>query len=1209
MPWTDNQIDAIESTGGSVLVSAAAGSGKTSVLSERVIRMITREENPVPADKLLIVTFTNDAAAEMKQRINDKLNELLESDSCSSELIRQKQRFYNATISTIDSFCGSLVREYFHQLGISNDYRIADESELLLIKQKALDNTFARFYAEKSDKFKDLVKAFLYKNSDLRLRDCVLRVSTFLECVPFPENWLDGVENSYKNFSVRNSDWTKEVLNRANDTAEYLIRIVIRSLKLAKTDSDLGKKFIEPYSEGLSELIKLRRIIRKKHWDEASSAVRSVHGFDNLKAMPSNKGLAQRLEFSSYKKQIPELLKELREIFYATEKEITDEAAALQPVISELVRLVKAFEEELREQKLKKNILYFPDTSHLTVNLLAEYDETDGYRRTPLAQEISRRFDAVIVDEYQDINDVQDLIFNCVSNGSNLFVVGDVKQSIYTFRQTRPKLFTDRRDSYYRYNKENPKYPATIFLDKNFRSRKEVCDTVNFIFKLIMCRKTADIDYTRDDYLNVGASYGDTDFCETEIALLDCNKIAKSILGIEETNTKSKKKFKLDEKTGESPTSVEVKLIAKRIHELMASSYRVTDKNGSSRPAEYRDFAVIMRSPGGSGGKFKQKDENKKGAAEIVRILREQGIPAHCEQGNSLFDNTEIKLLLNILRIIDNPVNDIPMLSVLISPVYGFTPDELAEMRSNDRYSSLYDCLKTYSETNEKAAAFINQLSALRYYSASCTVDELLGRIYELSALSAITSAVKGGSAPDSELNLMRVYARSYEANGYKSLSDFIGFIDRLIQNKNSPSSAPSADSGTQNRVRVLSIHKSKGLEFPVVFLVDTAHGFNEEDLRANVMIDSESGIGIKRVNGIFTSGSYARKAIILKKRHEQIADELRLLYVALTRAREKLIITSSVNSSPEYIEEALTVGSTGKINPFVITESKCMLKWIMAAAAANPYCAAQMKGGEAEEASGYPRWKFTVIENFAQLRTAHSAVTEAKEPKAADSFNYADLLRKNLAFKYRNQAILTLPQKVSASEIAHNQNDFFEAVIAVPKFIEKRELSATERGTAHHEFLRYCDFTRAASDLDSEITKLTERRLITQKQADSIDRGKLSAILGNPFFERINSSPRVFREEKFTVEIPPSLIDERYKGVDGKAGCIMQGSVDLAFEENGKLVIVDYKTDYVREPAELAARYSKQLELYKEAMTQTLNIEVEELYIFSLYLNEVIKL
>ena len=1205
MPWTQNQIDAIESTGGSVLVSAAAGSGKTSVLSERVIRMITRAIDPVPADKLLIVTFTRDAAAEMKQRINDELNALLESGDYGEELVRQKQRFYNSTVSTIDSFCGSLVREYFHFLGVSNDYRIVDESELALIRQKALDNTFASFYAHGDESFKRLVRAFLYKSGDSKLRSCVLKISGFLECVPFPDNWLDDALSDYELSSLSDAKWGRVILNDALDNVSYLIRLVLRSLKLCKADEELEKRYREPYTEGLSRLIELRRMIKNSRWDDSAKLLGSITCFKGLSRMPSNKGMAGRIEFGGIKSQLPEALEELKETFYYSEEEIISQAEILKPLIGELFKLVRAYERELWELKLRKNVLHFSDTSHLAVKLLAEYDPTAGFVKTPLANEISRRYDAVIVDEYQDINEVQDLIFNCVSNGENLFVVGDVKQSIYTFRQTRPKLFTNRRDRYYRYDRDDPRYPATIFLDKNFRSRGEVCDTVNFIFRLLMSRKTADIDYTADDYLVVGAEYPESGFCGTEIALLDCDRIAHSIVGDRE-DAKSKKKYKLDASTGESKATVEARFIAKRIRELMSCGYLVTEKNGAQRQPRYSDFAVIMRSPGG-GGKFKSKDGGKKGAAEIVRVLRDLGIPAYCEQSDSLFENREIKLLLNLLRIIDNPINDIPLLSVMLSPVFGFTPDELALIRANDRYSSLYFSLKSYEDKSEKVRGFLEQLRELREFAASSTVDELLGKIYEFSALGAITAAVNGGASPTANLDLMRVYARSYSANGYKSLSDFIGFIDRLISQRESPGSAQGSDSGAQNRVRVLSIHKSKGLEFPVCFLADAAHAFNEDDFKGSMLIDSESGIGIRHVKGLIDSDSVARRAIIIKKRHEQTADELRLLYVALTRAREKLIITSTVDSAGSWLEAALNTSSKRKADPYLISKSRCMLKWILMTAAANPYCAAQMRGEEPREDEGSLKWKFTLIENYAQL-FFHSESEEKKEAShTSEEKNYAELLRANLRFKYKNEAVLGLPQKVSASEIAHRQNEVFESVIAVPKFIERRELSATERGTAHHEFLRYCDFSAARSDVSSEIERLLKKGRLTQKQVDSIDAEKLSAILSNPLFDRLVKADRVYREEQFTVEIPPSLIDEAYSGVDEKAGCIMQGAVDLAFTENGRLFIVDYKTDYVKSADELAERYRKQLELYREAMRQTMKQDAEGLYIFSLHLNELI--
>lgn len=1207
MPWTENQIDAIESTGGSVLVSAAAGSGKTSVLSERVIRLITREDNPVPADRLLIVTFTKDAAAEMKQRINEKLNNLIEREP-SEELLKQKQRFYNATVSTIDSFCSSLVREYFHQLGISSDFRVADESEHSLIRRRAMDDTFTQFYESKSPEFRELVRAFLYKNGDSRLRTCVSKLSTFLECVPFPQEWLNERVKDYEITDFTGSVWGKTILSGALDTVRYLIEITQEAIELARNDKDLSTRYLEPFEEGLERFRELESAVEASDWDGAGRLLFSAHMFDSLKTMPRNNGIRERTIFKAHKENIKKYFDNLRETFRLTKEELNSQCAMTKPLISELLSVVSVYEEKLRELKNKKNILYFSDVSHLAVNLLAEYSpDSPDYTKTPLSFEIASRFDAVIVDEYQDINDVQDLIFNCVSNGSNLFVVGDVKQSIYTFRQTRPKLFTGRRDRYHRYNRENPEYPATIILDKNFRSRSQVCDTVNYIFSHIMTYKTADMDYTEDEYLYVGADYPESDRCETEIALIDNNEVAKSILGIVDPPGKpSKKKYKLDEATGETSVSAETRYIANRIKSMIDSGFCVTEKGGITRPAQFRDFAILMRSPGG-GGKFKQKDGERKGAAEIVRLLSMYGVPAYCEQSESFFDNREIKLLLNMLRVIDNPINDIPLLSVLMSPLYGFTPDDMASLRANKRKGSLYNALKSSESENPKAAAFLRELSRLRQYASSRTVDELLSKLYELTVITEITGALNGATAA-SNLRLMRVYAVSFEANGYKSLSDFIGYIDRLIARKESLPSAPILDASAANRVRVLSIHKSKGLEFPVCFLIDTAHGFNEEDFRGSILIDSESGVGVRFNKELLTVDTAARKAIILKKKHDMTADEMRLLYVALTRAKEKLIITSSVDYASHWLDRALIGTENGEVNPFLVSSASSMLEWVLYSAAVNPKIRAVMSGEEPVVAEA-PDLSFKVIKSIDELSVdiADSAEAEKAEKTAEPNIDYAEILRRNLAFTYRNEALVNLPQKVSASQIAHSRSTEFDTVLAVPKFIENRDLSATERGTAHHEFLRYCDFSRARENVRSEIDRLVSKNLITQKQADCIDTEALAKILANPFFERVINSPAVYREKKFTVEVAPSLIDESYSEASDSAGCIMQGSVDLAFEEGGKLFVVDYKTDRVTDPQSLADRYSKQLRLYESAMKLTLKKEIGGLYIYSLHLNQLI--
>ena len=1173
--WTPQQLDAIESTGGSVLVSAAAGSGKTAVLVERVIRLITAEKNPVDADRLLIVTFTRDAASEMKQRISLALNRLLEDDPYNPQLIRQKQLLYNASICTIDSFCANIIREYFHVLEISPDYRTADDGELHLMQSEAMDKAIEAFYSSDSKEFTLLLDAFSGKDGDTNLRKTVLRVHDFLNTQPFPEQWLEELLSNYKSQNVSKSIWGQIISDYAQSAVAHGINLTENSIKLLD-DEVLTEKLRPVLEDDLSYLNSLQEKLLGNSWDEAVIHINSK----KLKTLATPKGYKEhptKIAIAANRDEFKKTNDKLKRYFCRSEQEAKAEFEELYQIVKVLFALVKKYIAELDALKSKRNILTFSDTELLTVRLLAKPDKSGGYLKTEQAYEISKRYDAVIVDEYQDVNDVQNLIFNCVSSEeSNLFVVGDVKQSIYGFRQAKPQIFLGRRDSYNRFDRDLQNYPATIVLDKNFRSRSEVCDSVNFIFSRLMSRQSAQMDYTADERLNVGAVYPETDDCNLEISIIE------------------KRNF-----DDASTPQLEATYIANKIKQMMSSGFTVTD-SGTRRKPTYGDFAIIMRSP-------------KSSAQDYVNTLIANGIPAYSEENESAFDAQEVKILLNFMRVIDNPALDIPMLSVLCSPIYGFTPDELAQLRANNRRLSLYHSLRDYAEKNEKAKQFLSQLTTLRSFSYTCTVDELIGKIYEVSSIGAITSAIRGGDNPLSNLNLIRHYARSYEANGYKTLSDFIHYIDKLIDNGTSLPSDASQSLDSLNGVRILSIHKSKGLEYPVCFLAGTAKKFNKTDLTADVLIDSFAGLGIKRKKGVCRYNTLPRLAVEIEIEKNEIAEELRVLYVALTRAREKLIIVGSVTDTDKYIEKLTSkLVFNSIIEPYTVSNSASILDWICLTALANPSVRTQMNT-IAEHIilkENYPDWIFHSVKSFEELTLGIEQAEEIPDysefllPNETD-VDYKELLQKNLSFQYPNADILSLPQKVSASQVAHNQsNDYFDRIIAKPSFLSKESVAAVERGTAHHLFLQFCDFERARDDIRSEIIRLKHLGRLSESQAQSIDENNLSKLLHSALFDRVIQSVAVYREERFTAKIAPSFIYDEYKGIETDAKIILQGAVDLAFEQDGKLVIVDYKTDRVKDMEKLCQLYQKQLELYKEALSQTFEKEVSECIICSIHLN-----
>lgn len=1185
--WTNQQLNAIYATDGSVLVSAAAGSGKTAVLVERVINLITREDNPLDVDRLLIVTFTRAAASEMRQRLSSALNSLLENDPYNSNLLRQKQLLYNASISTIDSFCSSLVREYFHTLQINADFRNAEDSELNILENKALDISFEEFYKQDRGDFVNLVNAFSSKGGDVKLREIVLKISRFLSTQPFPDKWLDDMLENYDEMPVEKTIWGKILIENAYSTAMHAINITENSIRTLADEDVLYEKFIPRFEEDLAFLQRFQEKLCTGKWNELKQHIYSfVSG--QLRAPKGYTEHPVKVAVAKNRDEVKSSIKEIQTLFSWSEEEAKDEIKEIKLLVATLFELVRFYLDILSDLKAKKNILSFADIESLTVKLLAE-PMGDTYQKTEQANEISARYDAVMVDEFQDVNDVQDLIFKCVSTDeNNLFVVGDVKQSIYGFRQAKPEIFINRKSVYNRYDENAPQYPATIILDKNFRSRIEVCDAVNFIFSRLMSKQSAQMDYTTDEKLNVGASYEPSDSCCFEVAMIEKNAF--------------------DE---EDNAVIEAQYIANRIRKMMSEGFLVTD-GGVQRKATYGDFAVIIRSP-------------KKTAATYVKVLSDYGIPAFSDNKNNSFDAQEIKIMLNLLRVINNPTLDIPLLSVMCSPIFGFTPDELAQMRCDSRYKSLYASVVSYSEKSSKAKAFIKEIKKLRNLSYAGGVDELLRKIYDETAFLAITSAVSNEYEPVKNLNLLREYARSFEKNGYKTLPDFIQLIDNMIENGTALPASSSAENSI-NGVRVLSIHSSKGLEYPVCFIADTSHEFNQDEVRkSDVLVDSHAGLGIKKREGFCRYNTLPMLAVRKEIEKNSIAEEIRILYVALTRAREKLIMVSTKKDVNKYLENQYSKLVLDKIiEPYIVSNCKSISDWITLCALVHPSLNHIRKQIDPTAEHIYNEentldWKFEIVNSFENNSVQNADISPDEIDKDGilniDNITqialqhkdkqYADILRKNLSFEYPNSDIMNLPQKVSASQIAHEQNsDYFERIVSKPTFLKGEAATAVEKGSAHHRFLEYCDFAKAREDIDAEINRLHQCNIIDDVQVKVIDASKLSRLLHSELFDRIIASDDVMREEQFFANISPSLIYDEYKNIPTDCDIILQGAVDLAFVEDNKLVIVDYKTDKVNNIEKLRDLYSKQLELYKAAMSQSKGIEVKECIICSVWLD-----
>lgn len=1183
--WTEDQQHAICSEG-TVLVSAAAGSGKTAVLAQHVLYLITGE-NSVDVDRLLVLTFTRDAAAEMKRRIQKEIDKRILSEGATAALLRQKQKLYSARISTTDSFCSSLVREHFSVLDIAPDFRIVGEDEISTLSAKALDTVLESFYLTNAPDFRRLLRAFAAGDTDRGLREVVLSVHSFLQNEPFRAQWLDEMVDCYTRVPFAETEWAEELMRTLPVEIDRLLTElsdVMRTTELTPELSELLIPLLERDGTALTELYRALSVGGYRSFCD-----RAAHVF--LKEYEDNPVMAEKLQKgkkTAIKKLFACRMKIREKIcsYLGAEEEIS----SLAGLIVTLTELITAYDHELNVLKNKRNIRTFSDVSLLVVRLLAENCSeekaefcTGGfyYRRTEIARELSARFAQVIVDEYQDVNLIQEVIYNCISNaGANLFMVGDMKQSIYGFRQSKAKLFRERQDNYAPYDAKHPSYPAVIYLNKNFRSCQQVCETVNFIFSRIMP------GYRTEEYLNFGASgYVRNTKRDTEISLIYRDQFSEH----------------------DSVTALEARYTAGKILRMMVDGYTVCDEHGE-RPLCFSDIAVLMRTKSGADS----DDESKqKGSAEFVKQLGKYGIPAYCEESEDFFSAQEIRLLINLLHVIDNPTDDVALLTVLISPIFGFTPDDLAVIRLGNTKTSLYRSLRICCEDNSpagrKSARFLDEWRRYRDLASVSTVDELLEAVYERTAIIAVTAAVNSGAAPAKNLDLMRVYARKFAANGYKTLADFNVYIDRLMKNRRKLASASQVMGKTANCVQVMSIHKSKGLEFPVCFLVDTAHQFNETDFRSAVLTDSEAYVGIKPLKSYVRTTTFPYRAITLKKRRESIDEEMRMLYVALTRAKEKLIIVGTDKSMEKSLRSVAEKTLCGDVAPEDVYGSKRMLDWILLAAAVNPSVRAKI-GEKIELKESDVIWRLHKIQTEEELfPSAVSPADEfAQDISGAGMRDVASILTKNLSFVYPDADITGVPQKVSPSQVSHSEDRVYSGrALVIPAFAKNTEnISPTETGTAYHEFLHYCNFSAAQKDPKSEMYRLLTEEKLTERQCRCLESEKLRAIMMNALFDRVIRVPKenVYREKQFTVFVHPSLTCQGEFQPDRRQ--IVDGEVDLVFIEDGSLVIVDYKTDRIREVEELC-RHKPQLDLYEEAMTQVFGLPVKEKIIFSITLNQ----
>ncbi|MGN1194392.1 MAG: helicase-exonuclease AddAB subunit AddA [Acutalibacteraceae bacterium] len=1166
--WTEKQLDAIGSTGGSVLVSAAAGSGKTAVLVERVIRRLTDPVNPTDANRLLIVTFTRAAAGEMRQRIAAAIEELLKENPNDKNLINQQMLLPSAKICTIDSFCNSLVRENFQFLDISPDFKNADESELSLLKAQAMSDTLEELYERGEPDYLRLVELLFKGRDDSNLSDMIYKLYLDSMSYPFPEKWLDSLSEKYESGkSVCESSYGKLIMSYARQAVVFCLEAIDSMKKTMCGIDGLESAFLSAVESDEAQIRYVLEKLDSNDWDGVCSAVSHFDAVRRGRTPKEYKDSFEEIRLSKTRDLIKQIMKkDLPSYFCCSESEYVSDMMYLAPLVRQLVCAVKLFSEKFTGIKTEKNIADFSDVAHMALSLLLKEDENGDIVQTDFALSEAQNYDEILIDEYQDTNKAQDMLFEALSR-DNLFRVGDVKQSIYRFRRAMPEIFIELKDRFSEYDRTKDEYPAKIILGNNFRSRKGVTDAVNFIFSQVMSRQVGGIDYNDEEKLVFSANY--------KLKADDYSEI--HILDLSETDSEE-----------ESSDSVQARYIASMIKKMIADGFTVRDGDGE-RKASYKDFCVLLRSVNGGRG------------ANYADAFRQSGVPCFTETSAGFFSSNEVSLVLNLLRVIDNPKQDIPLLSVMMSVLYGFTVDETAKLRIDERKGDLYTCLVNAADGgDEKARYFLGEIARLRMLCVSMGVEDFIRQVYDETALPQIVSAMPEPQAKKANLMLLLDYASTYEKTGYIGLSGFIGFIDRLDRNRQDlqGSVGVSADADV---VKIMSIHKSKGLEFPVCIIANCFSRFNRQDEINNMVVSPAEGIGLvlRDSETLAEYPTVSHKAVKLSIKNDTVSEEMRVLYVAMTRAAEKLIMVGSLKNPESTLSRyAININpDSRKITPFASSMASGFGEWILTAALRNESCENLRDiagiGNEAVLHSDAILRSFVVKPEKVQAEEAESETAVSVDPKLLK------LIHDRCEYRYEYEPLSLAVSKRSASQVDKNFIDREYFASSRPAFLSEDGLTAAQRGTATHSFMQYADYDKAKVSVKDEIRRLVENGIIAENEGRAINVRAVEKFFESDLYKRISESQLVMREKKFTVSVPAYEIYPELATFPEEE-VLIQGIADCVFLENGKLTVVDYKTDSLDTEEEFIEKYRSQVMTYRRALSLCTGYEVGKTLLYS---------
>ncbi len=1125
MSWTDNQLLAIDIRDRNLLVSAAAGSGKTAVLVERVIKMVTNEQNPVDIDKLLIVTFTNAAAAGMRERIAAAITNLLGTQPENQYLTEQLARLDNASICTVHSFCQSLIRANFFKLGISASFTIAEQHDLLQFKRFAIDEVFTQYYENGEVAFSMLCDCYGGKKSNDNLQNLVMRLYDFTQSLHNPDEWLSQCVEMYSSAGI--DMWQQAILRHCRNLLDNACQYLDAAIAFAEQDPAQGKR-----TDLLHEEYTFMQVLKNHGWDALHSIVAN-YKFEPIprKSKTMDEYLAAKVK--AYRDAAKDIFASISGIIDGSTYDFINECAEQRPMIQCLTQLVRDYAQLYKEQKSERNCLDFNDLEHYTLTLLREESFADS---------IKSEFHEILVDEYQDTNGIQAKIFQYLSNGSNLFVVGDVKQSIYRFRHAEPQFFIEKSKLY----ESDETAGAVVKLAHNFRSRAGVLEVINKIFLCLMSENAGEVDYAGQQL--ICGSGGEVDTHDVEVYIIDKDSGGENEIDL-------------------ASIQLEAKFTADTILTYVNNKqFKLTDKHtGELRAAKYSDIAILTH--------------NKNSGAAFAQAFAAVGIPYTTIAESGFLQRNECRIMLSLLEVLDNPLQDVPLVAIMRSAMFMFGDDELIQIREKNKYAFYHAVMAMADEGCSKCKALLEKLNTYKQLCVTHGIAFTLRQCVRETGFMSYAAMLPGDRVK--EINRFCELAATFEQNEYKSVYAFVNHVKNLIENGSDDSAIVSGSA--DDMVTITTIHRSKGLEYPIVFLMDTSHKFNLTDINNSVVFHNKCGIGADfiDVRRMIKYPTVAKTAVRLAQTKEMLSEELRVLYVALTRAVSKLIIVGSVSNysgrRDKWEEGAEVMQQFADSSEFVLRQ-RCYLDLIMPAL---------IRQG---------------LSGLIKLRAASEVL--ATDIKMVDIIQHDEEaidqkeIEARLSYTYPHYAATKIPSKVSVSEILADE---LEINIPMRSFNAAKTINAATRGSVTHAFMQVLDLANVATEdcIKSQLASMLQSGAITEECAELIDTAAVAEFMQSPLAQRMCAAQMIRREYKFVVDIAAAHFGNKsFADSCGDETLLLQGVIDCFFEEADGIVVLDYKTGSQNAESE---NYVKQLELYAYALEKLLGKTVKERHIVKL--------